>query len=337
MKHGLNLGLMAAAALSRKRANVEQLAPPGDGSAQVLADFVGATTGKTHSGNRLWLPDQVAMPGSPTAWMTARGIAGGATLQYSQVQSCKMLVLHHGIGNNRATNVSDAVNGSLTQIKAAITAGQIDPMVVLWPQGMDPADTNNVDLWGNDAADGSYPFKTMKAVELYPRIPLITVAESGAANRAIMGFSRGGMVTACERAEYDTAIAACFATMGAPRTTGDFTSALAYYNNFSANEKLKCFNNVQNTCTARSPITASGTPPMGLFNQFGNGSAPFRLVKSANDSTTLNSMNQFDTRLTALGITHLFIDLATPTHSLSSYMTADAGATLAWIQQQLAA
>lgn len=309
----------------------EQLTPPGDGSAQVIPDFTGETTQKVHKGHRIWLPDQVQMPAAPTPWMTARGIAGGATLQYSQVGSCKLLVANHGIGNDRATNVSSMATGCLQQIKTAITAGQIDPLVVVFPQGMDPDDPGNVDLWGNNAADGSYPFETMLVQELIPRVPLMTVAEAGPANCAMLGFSRGGMVTACMRAIYDVALCAAYAVMGAPRTVGDFPNKLQYFNNFAADEKLKCFGNEQAACVARSAITSDG---LGLFDQHGAGTAPLRLVKSSADLITIPPMNQLHTRLTASGIAHAFVDVGTALHSVRAYFNADAGATLAWIRQQ---
>jgi hypothetical protein len=306
-----------------------QLTPIGSSNAQAIPDFKGDRTNKIHSGHWCWLPDQIALPASPTAWMTARGFAGNHVLQYTEATDYKVISINHGIGSNRTTNVTDMVTGTLPSIKAAITAGDIDPFIAVWPQGMDPSDSNNIDLWGNDAFDGSYPFRTMYRRELIPIIPEITRAARGAANHAVMGFSRGAMVTAGLRAEFDTTFAAAYVSMGGPRMTGDFPSTLSYFNTFSANEKTKCFNNVEATCVARSPITSSG---LGLFDQFGDGVAPFRCVKSANDATTLNSMNQFDTRLTASGITHLFIDLSTPTHSASSYFTTDSGDSFAWIQ-----
>lgn len=308
--------------------SLTQLEPPGDGSAQIIADFVGDETGETHKGHRIWLPDNITLPASPTAWMIARGFSGGHVLQYEEAGDYKLLIFHHGVGNDRSTSVSNGVTGTLTAIKSAITAGQIDPLIVLYPQGMDPDDTLNIDLWGNNAADGSYPFETMIIDELIPRMPLVTRAASGASNRAMWGFSRGGMVTGSYRAIYNTYCAA-WVTMGSPRLTGDFPNTGSYFNTFSTNEKLKCFNNDQNVCVARSPITSTG---LGLFDQHGNGTAPYRLVKSTGDTTTNNSMNQYNTRLTAKGVTFTQTDLTTPGHVLADYMTADAGATLAWIK-----
>lgn len=285
-----------------------------------------------HSGDYLWQPDGISLPASPTPWMARHGFAGGSTLDFTKVRRCKLLVWHHGISNSRATAVTNSATnaqGVIPFVKALITAGTIDPCAVLFMQGMDPADASEVDLWGNDAPDGAYPFKS-RAIEQINWIAQIAPVSPDPADRAIAGFSRGCHVAMCQAAEYGTLLAARYVGFGGPRMVGDWPDENTYWGNFAADEKARCFADSQAAALARAPISSNGK---GLFNAHSANRPALRVVRSAGDATTNNPMTQFITRLTALGVTHTAVNLGTATHAIggtTGYLTVDAGASLAW-------
>jgi predicted esterase len=331
----MHLGLGISIASQSIAASVAQLVPPGASAAQNIDSFVGAVSGHVCSGHRLWLPDAITLPGSPTAWMTARGISGGATLNYADHTGYKLLVMNHGIGQT----VSNSETSSLPQIKAEITAGRLDPCVVLWPSGLDPDD--GVDAWCRDCADGSFPAQTQYVQDLIPYVRLATRVNPSPTATAIMGFSRGGNVTLTLRAKYDTALAACYVVMGAPRLDGAFSSEAVYYASWTAGEKTKIWADVQAAAVAGAPLG-----PTGLFAQYGVGSAHLFMLRSdPGDTTTSSSMNNANTKLTTATVPFTAYNCddgdATPTHSMSAYLNATvadgANNVFAWLQGRLAA
>lgn len=302
-----------------------QLVPPGDSSIQSVPSFLGEVTGHLQYGNLIWLPDNITVNGS--AW------------SYYQQASYPWMMFQSG-QDAFPTTTSAA---TIPLIKAAITAGQIPPMIVLYSYTYDenvlPAP--GLQAWGCNTVDGGFPLETMLTDDLLRWIPQHTRARDTVGQRALCGFSKGGFETLHMRAKFGISKFACYVTMGAPRLDADFNTLAATYAFFSAGEQAAIFGSNTAVCQKQSPFASiSGA---GLFNVLGGnagglGSAPLYMIKSTGDTTTFNSMTNGITQLTNNGIAFDTVDLVTPTHNVGQYFTSwqalSGGQNLSWIASQ---
>jgi len=315
-----------------------ELAPSGDSSVQTIPDFYGAITGHRHTGHLIWLPDAITV--------------GGSTWSYRSRTAYPLIYWRPGQG---ATPTQSAT-GTLATFKAAMTAGLLPPCAIVYLNTTDPDDS--VEGWGMDAANGSYPLEAMVLHDIPAWLRANTRVPATPAWTAACGFSKGGFETMRMRAKWGAYHAACYVVVGAPRLDADLGGAAAAYNTFSAAEKTKLFADTSALCQAQCPLsTTAGT---GLFNVHGTnaggrGTAPLLLIESDDgagadgDTTTRNSMNNAQTRLTTLTVTYSSTNVygnavaGDPDHILSEYAAAwaaevDADANgwtmdLRWIRQ----
>lgn len=306
-----------------------QLAPPGDSSAQVIANFTGASTGHLHTLHQVWLPDQVTYD--------------GATWSYTDAASYPVIFCMPGQGATPSTMVTN----TLPTFKTAIGNGQLPPCIIVYPNTTDPDDS--IEGWAMNSENDTYPLEDMLRLDLTAYIEQHTRAKTGAANRVMTGFSKGGFETCRMRAKWGSAAFAAYVVAGAPRLDADLGGAGAAYSNYTQNgtlgagaQQAKLFSSLVANCQSKSPISSSaGT---GIFNVKGNnpdglGAAPLLMLRSSpGDTTTQNSMNNAETQMTALSITRTAVNLDnasfTPTHNPSQYWAAwiaEAVNNLGWI------
>lgn len=304
---GLGIGFVGGASLP-------QLTPPGDSTVQTIPDFTGSNTGHLHTGHLIWLPDALTIDGH--------------TWSYTEQASYPVIYVFCGQGATPTTMASN----TLAQWKTGMTNAQIPPCIIVYPN---TEDSDGEEGWGMNSADGSYPLETMMTVDLPAYIEAHTRAASGAANRVVSGFSKGGYEALRLRAKLGAGFAAAYVVAGAPRLDADFPTAAATYANWTAAEKAKLFNNDSAISQAQSPV--AHTALTGLFNVYGNnaggaGAAPLLMLESdPGDTTASNSMNNMiNTRLAAVSVSFDTVNLDdathTPTHSPSLYWTS-------WVEQ----
>lgn len=298
-----------AANAHQRGARPTQLVPPGTGAHQVLS-FTGPITGVSQTTHEVWLPDQITMP-------------GGGTHTYGMFPSYGTVMLQHGKGANAA----GMRTATLQRLKDAITAGQIPPVIAIFPNA-----GNN---WYCDAFDGSVRMETQVFLELLLYVEARTRAFGCGKKRAIMGFSMGGWGALHLGLKYRQSFAAICA-YGAPNLDADSNNNWA---GSDATDYAAIFNSSPTILRPQSPCATVGGN--GLVEaktaELIEAAHPIRIVKSAADSVSLASLNNFDARLTARGIAHTFVDLVTPTHNVGQYFTADAGAGFAFVSAAMAA
>ena len=284
--------------------------PLASGAAQLIPDFRGAKTGYRSSRWRLWLPDNVPMP-------------DGSTWRYSFKANYPVLRFRGGAASTPQGNEND----TLPTIKAAITAGQIPPCIAIYPDMRDPAPyAGTAETWGMNCANGTYPYEDVIQYDMPELLRARCRTLARPEDFADVGFSAGGMQVLRSRAKFDTKGAKVHVVLGAPRLDADLGGAGAAYNNWTAAEKTKIFNDSQQWCQRQIPISSSAG--IGLFNTVGAGIAPLLMLESdPGDATAANSMNNaINTRLPALSVAFTTVNLDnaghTPTHNLALYMAA---------------
>lgn len=308
-----------------------ELQPPGDSSVQTIPDFYGAITGHRHTGHLIWLPDAFTYSGS--------------TFSYKSRASYPTIYWHGGTGST-PTSTSTA---TLSTFKAAMTAGQLPPCIIVFLNGIDPDDS--VEGWAIDAYDGSYPLETMLRYDLPSWMSANTRAANGPNMRARAGFSKGGFEVLRFRAKFGASDAAAFVVIDAPRLDADLGGAAGTYSSFNAPstgvQQAKLFNSNSANLQFESPFAS--TAGTGLFNRLGAnagglGSAPLLMLESdpggASPATNAAAMNNaINTRLGAAGVTFTTANLDnagfTPSHNLGQMMaawTAEATNHLGWIR-----
>ncbi|HXJ47942.1 MAG TPA: alpha/beta hydrolase-fold protein, partial [Candidatus Acidoferrum sp.] len=222
----------------------------------------------------------------------------------------------HGKGST-----STAFNTAVTpRLVDAINAAQIPESILVMP--------SIGDFWYADAFDFSTPRETQIIKELIPHIDAHTLS-GGARKRLITGFSMGcfgSMRLAFKYPEMFRGIA----SYAGPNMDADSNNS---WGTSDAGDFANVWNSSQAALRPASPCATTGNNGLAETYQVKLQSMnyPIRIGKSAADNVSLASMNNFDSRLTSLGITHTFVDLATPTHNISLYYTADAGAGFAFL------
>jgi len=286
-----------------------QLVPPGDSSVQSVPPFLGQVTGHLHYGELAWLPDNITVD--------------GRTWSYTDRPSYPWMMFQSGQGAFPATTSA----ATIPLIKAAITAGQIPPMIVFYTYTYDenvlPAP--GIEGWGCNTVDGSFPLESMLVDDLPLWLPQHTRASASRGQRGLMGFSKGGFETLRLRAKYGISKFACYATLGAPRLDADFNTPASTYAFFTAAEQAAIFGSNTAVCQAVSPFASSSLA--GLFNVLGGnagglGSAPLYMLKSTGDTTTNASMTNAITLLTNASVSFDTVDLVTPIHNVGQYFTS---------------
>jgi hypothetical protein len=288
-----------------------QLEPPGDSSAQTVADFTGSNTGHLHTGHLIWLPDQVTYD--------------GANWSYTDGDGYPVIYMHGGQGATPTTTA----NNTLPTFKNAIGNGQLPPCIIVFPN---TEDSDGEEGWGMNAADGSFPLENMLRYDLPAYLIAHTRAAGTAAKSARVGFSKGCFETLRFRAKFDGADCGVYVCMGGPRLDADFPTPAATYTSFTAAEKTKLFGDSTAVLQTQSPI--AHTAGTGLFNVYGAGTAPLLMLESDDgagadgDTTTRNSMNNAITQLGTLTVpfstANLWQDAVAgdPDHVASEYMVA---------------
>lgn len=314
---GFGLTLAAASAVTLPA----PLRPPGDSSAIVIPDFIGAHTGHRHTGHRIWLPDALTISGSNHA--------------YDSKTAYPVLFMMGGQGATPATTVTN----TLAAWKTAIQALRLPPVIIVFPNTTDPDDS--IEGWGMNAADGSFPLEDMLRLDLTTYLGARTRGWNAKERRAMVGFSKGGYETLRFRAKFGISFAAAYVVIDSPRLDADLGGTAQTYAAFSSNEKLKLFGNNgaapsagSAACQAAAPCsTTAGT---GLFNTLGNnagglGAAPLFMIESdpgggapATQAASMNNM--INTRLGALSVTFTTTNLDnatfTPSHNLQQCIDA---------------
>ncbi len=302
-----------------------QLAPPGDSSVQSIAPYLGSVTGHLHYGELIWLPDNITVNGS--------------TFRYADQVSYPWMMFQSG-QDAFPTTTSAA---TIPSIKAAITAGQIPPMIVIYSYTYDenvlPAP--GLQAWGCNTVDGSFPLEDMLTQDVLQWMPQHTKARDTVGQRGLMGFSKGGFETLHMRAKFGISKWACYVTLGAPRLDCDFPTVAARYADWNAAQKTAIFGDNSVICQKQCPFASIDN--VGIFNVLGGnagglGSAPLYMIKSTGDTTTASSMTNAISKLTAAGIAFDTVDLVTPTHNVGEYFVAwqalSGGQNLSWIANQ---
>jgi S-formylglutathione hydrolase FrmB len=235
-------------------------------------------------------------------------------------KSDKVYPTIYGFHGKNAT--STQFNGTVsTLLNDAITAAQIRSSILVMP--------NTGNTWGANAFDYTTPREDQIMRGLVPWVDAHT-RSGGDSMRLATGFSMGCFTALRLALKYPDKFKGVCGYAG-PNLDADSN------NNWGSADNPD-FVAIWNASVALlrpdSPCSTTG----------GNGIAerqkvvlqqknyPIRLVKSAADATSLGSMNNFDSRLTALSITHTFVDLATPTHNMGEYYTTDAGNGFAFLE-----
>jgi hypothetical protein len=315
-----------------------QLEPPGNSTAQTIANFTGSNSGHLHSGHMIWLPDAFTVSGS--------------TWNYEEHSEYPVIIMRGGTGSTPTSTFSS----TLATFKAAMTAGTIVPSIIVSPSLIDPAD--EIEGWGMNCADGSFPLEDMMRLDLPAFLRNHTRAAATPATIVEIGFSKGGFEVLRMRAKFGSSHAAAFIVIDAPRLDADLGGAAASYATFTSNgtggagaQQAKLFGSNSAVCQAQSPFaTTAGT---GLFNVLGAnagglGAAPLLMLRAdpggGSPATNAAAMNNAATRLTNASVTFTNVNLDnaghTPSHNLGQFMAAWAAETtngLAWIATNAAA
>lgn len=225
--------------------------------------------------------------------------------------------LHGKLGTSGTT-----MTNVLPRLKDAITALQIRNCIMVAP--------SVGDTWYANSFDGATPRESQFMTDL---VPYFDTHLRSNKRRVLTGFSMGCFGALRLAFKYLGRFRAVYGLAG-PNLDADSNNAWA---GSDASNYAAVWNSTLSLLRPDSPCATVGGNGIAetYAAQIIAASFPIRLVKSAADSASLASLNNFDSRLTSLGIAHTFVDLVTPTHSVSQYYTADAGAGFAFLEQYL--
>ncbi len=276
-----------------------------EGTGVQTYSFTGSVSGQSCTG-RVWFPSDYD-PAAATTY--------------------PIILAMHGKGGTSSTTNSQFI----PELEDAIAAAQIRKCIVVMPDA-------NID-WGTDSFDGTSKGETKIIDDVIPYFLLHTRSNGTVVGT---GFSMGGWsitVLAMRNIGRFAAVWGC----GCPNMDSNPVSGNAnnwrWVNSVFSDLGANDTDDVQviwgptgtggeqtttlAALTAASPLaTATGGALANLNSAAIISGLPLMYCKSAADAVSLTSLNAMTTGYSALSIPHIFVDLATPVHSATTFYAA---------------